>query len=161
MSAIASFIQIPKTAIEGLRLAAAPPKKKLFGSSRDNYWDYLRENGKEVAEFRWSGWVYNPLLVYLQEREEIDLEHSAYDELAEFLTKARGVSHLILTDEHKKAYLTKLEAQFSEDTLRDYYNEFNAAHEDEVGKPMLDGIRCLSECLSGLDENFIVVVIIG
>src|ERR1700690_1804793 len=108
MSAIASYIRIPKTAIEGLRLAAVPPKKKLFGTARDTYWDYLRQNGKEVAEYLWSGWVFGPLLEYLKEREQIDLDHSAYDELAEFLTKARGASHCILTDEHRKAYLTKL-----------------------------------------------------
>jgi hypothetical protein len=161
MSAIASFIRIPKAAIEGLRLAASPPKKRLFGSARDTYWDYLRQNGEEVAHYPWSGWAFNPLLVYLHEREQIDLEHSAYDELAAFLTQARGVSHCILTNEHKKAYLARLEAPFSEETLRDFCNEFDGTHEGEAGQPMLDGIRCLRVCLNALDDESVIVFIIG
>jgi len=109
----------------------------------------------------WSGWVFGPLLVYLLEREQIDLEHSAYDELSEFLTKARGVSHCILTKEHRQAYLAKLEAPFSEEKLRDYYNEFSGTQEAQVGEPMLDGIRCLRECLNALDGESVVVLIIG
>jgi hypothetical protein len=160
MSAIASFIRIPKTAIEGLRLAATPPKR-LFGRARDTYWDYLRQNGQEVAKYMWSGWVFGPLLVYLQEREQIDLEHSAYDELATFLTKARGVSHCILTSEHRKTYLAKLEMPFSEEALRDYYNEFSGTHEAEVGKPMLDGIEALRQSLNAVDDKSVVVFITG
>jgi hypothetical protein len=161
MSAIASFIRIPKTAIEGLRLAAPPPKRKLFETARSTYWDYLRQNGEKVAEYGWSGWVFGPLLEYLKEREQIDLDHSAYDELSEFLTKARGVSHSILTDEHRKAYLERLEAPFSRETLRDYYNEFTATHDGGSGEPMLDGIHCLCQSLKALDDQSVVVFIIG
>ncbi len=42
MSAIASFIKLPKSALEGLRKAAA--------GGTD--YDYLTANGREVAEYR-------------------------------------------------------------------------------------------------------------
>jgi hypothetical protein len=143
------------------RVSPQLPPKRLFEKARDIYWDYLRQNGQEVAQYMWSGWVFGLLLVYLQEREQIDLEHSAYDELAAFLTKARGVSHCILTNEHSKTYLAKLDTQFSEETLRDYYNEFSGTHEDEVGKPMLDGIEALRQSLSAVDDKSVVVFITG
>jgi hypothetical protein len=161
MSAIASFIRIPITAIEGLHRAATPPKKKLFGTERDTYWDYLRKNGQEVADYKWSGWVFNPLLVYLDEREQINFSHSSQEELAAFLTKARGDSHFILTAEHRRAYLARLEAEFSEEALCDFYNDFNECDEAEAGKPMLDGVLCLRDCLRTLDDQSIAVFIIG
>ena len=55
MSAIASFTKLPKSALEGLREALA--------SGTD--YDYLRANGREVAEYRWSGYVLATLLPYL------------------------------------------------------------------------------------------------
>jgi hypothetical protein len=56
MSAIASFIKLPKSAIEGLRKAATD------GTDRN----YLSTNGREVAEYRWSGgrvmcWSFAPV----------------------------------------------------------------------------------------------------
>jgi hypothetical protein len=160
MSAIASFVQIPRNAVEGLRLAATP-RKKLFGGMRDTYPDYLQQNGQSIAEYKWSGYVLATLRVYLQQRHDIDLMHSAYDELSSFLTHARATTCFIFTDTHKKAYLAKFDPPFSEEELRDYYNEFNATHEDQVGKAMLDGIRSLRQCLNALDDKSVVVFSIG
>jgi hypothetical protein len=56
MSVIASFIKIPKSALVGLR-SAAVPKKRLFGAARDTYYDFLREHGREVADYHWSDFV--------------------------------------------------------------------------------------------------------
>ena len=66
MSAIASFIKLPKSALEGLRNAAT--------GGTDS--DYLRSNGREVAE--WSGYVLATLLPYPQEKHLIDLMKSEY-----------------------------------------------------------------------------------
>ena len=66
MSAIASFIKLPRAALDGLREAAIP-KKGLFGPPRDTYIDYLRQHGQEVADYRWSGYVLATLLPYLAE----------------------------------------------------------------------------------------------
>jgi hypothetical protein len=119
MSAIASFIRIPKAALEGLR-AAATPRKKLFGGLRNDFPEYLRKHGEEDVDYTWSGWVFSTLLVYLDEVHQIDLLHSEYDELSAFLAQSVGGSHFFLTHAHKQAYLTKLDSEFESSALRDY-----------------------------------------
>jgi hypothetical protein len=61
MSAIARFIKMPLSAIDGLRKAAIP-QKRLFRGTIDLYNDYLRQHGQEVAQYRWSGYVLCPPL---------------------------------------------------------------------------------------------------
>ena len=160
MSAIASFIQLPKSAIEGLREAAIP-KKKLFGRTVDGYWEYLKRNERASFDYQWSGYVVAVLLPYLQELHQIDLMHSEDEELSNFLTKARSSTHFILNETHKKAYLAKLSGEFSKEEMNDYYNEFNGVNQSEVGGPMLDGIECLRKCLSSLDDQSIVLLMVG
>ncbi len=86
MSAIASFIKLPKSALEGLR------KASTGGTDRN----YLSTNGREVAEYRWSGDVLATLLPYLEEKHQIDLMKSEYGELAAFLTNTAGNDALYL-----------------------------------------------------------------
>ena len=160
MSAIASFIKLPKTALGGLRETAIP-KKRLFGSPRDNYPDYLRQHGQPVADYKWSGFVLATLLVYLQKQQQIDLMHSDFDELSTFLSKSRGATHFIFTNAHKQAFLAKLDGEFSEQVLCAYYNEFNGSAETEAGKPMLDGIRAARQSLSALDDSLVILFSIG
>lgn len=100
MSAIASFIKLPKAALDGLR-AAAVPKKRHFGAPRDLYPDYLQQHGQEVADYKWSGHVLATLLVCLQKQHQIDLMKSEFDELSTFLSQSRGATCFILTDTHK------------------------------------------------------------
>jgi hypothetical protein len=161
MSAIAEFIKLPKTALEGLSKAAIP-KKSLFGSPRDTYHDYLRGNGEEVAEYRWSGYVLATLLPYLEEKHQIDLMKSEYDVLATTLTTARRATHFVFTNNLRLKYLDKLNAlSVPEEELRDYYNEFNATKESDAGKPMLDGVKTLRDALNRVDESSVVLFIIG
>ncbi len=156
MSAIASFIKLPKTALEGLR-AVAIPKKRFFGAPRDAYPDYLRQHGQQVADYQRSGFVLATLLPYLEEQHQIALMDSEYDELGKFLTDSRKATHFVFTDAHKRAFLAKLEGQFSEQALRDYFREFNETDEPEAGKWMLEGIRAFRQSLSTLDEGSVVV----
>ena len=85
MSAIASFTNLPKSALEGLRKAAA--------GGTD--YDYLSTNGRAVAEYRWSGYVLATLLPYLEEKHQSDLMKS--EELAAFLTNTTRATHFIFT----------------------------------------------------------------
>ena len=83
------------------------------------------------------------------------------NELGTFLTKSRGATHFNFTHAHKQAFLAKLNGEFSEQALRDYYNEFNGTKEAEAGKPMLDGIQALRQSLGALDDNSVIVFSIG
>jgi hypothetical protein len=161
MSAIAPFVKLSKTDLDGLR-DAATPKKPLFGRPRDLYHDYLRLHGKEVADYRWSGYVLATLLPYLEERHQIRLMTSEYEALADSLTKTRGAAHFIFTNELKTKNLDLLDSlSVSEEQLRDYYNEFNETNEPQIGKPMLDGVKVFRQALSQVDESSVVVFAIS
>lgn len=160
MSAIASFIKLPKTALDGLREAAIP-KKRFFGSPRDTYPDYLQRHGQQAADYKWSGYILATLIVCLQKQHQIDLMKSEFDDLSTFLSTSRGATCFIFTDAHKRAFLSKLDGQFSEQALCDYYNQFNGAAETDAGKPMLDGVHAFRRSLSTLDEGSVVVFSIG
>ena len=125
MSAIAFFHKLPKSALPDLN-AAAVPQKRFLRPSVDDYDKYLAEHGVEAAEYPWSGYVLGPLLEYLVEKHQIDLMHSDYDELSEFVSNARGASHHVFTNAHKLAYLDRLNQPFSENDLRDYATSFAA-----------------------------------
>lgn len=156
MSAIASFIKLPKTALDGLRQVAVP-KKRLFGKPRDGYLNYLQRHGQRVADYQWSGYVLGTLLPYLGEQHHITLMDSEYGELGQFLTDSRNATHFIFTDAHKRAFLTKLEGQFSEQAMGEYFREFNETDDPDAGKWMLDGIRAFRQSLSALDEDSVIV----
>ena len=160
MSAIASFIKIPKTALEGLREATVP-KKRLFGAPRDVYHDYLRQHGQTAANFNWSGYLLATLLVCLQKQHQIDLMKSEFDELSTFLTKSRGATHFIFTNTHTQNYLAKLSGDFSEQALCEFYNQFNDSAETEAGKPMLDGVNAFQDSLNQLDDSSVIIFSIG
>jgi hypothetical protein len=155
MSAIASFTQLPTSALAGLRTAAVP-KKTFFGSTKDGYDRYLAQNGRPVADYPWSGYVLATLLTYLEERG-IDLMHSEHDELSTFLTTTRHATHFVFTDTHRSAYLDQLSKSFSEEELRDYFNEFNASDEPDAGKPMLDGIAAFRDSVASVDKDSVVL----
>ena len=160
MSAIASFVLVPKSALAELR-AAATPLKGWFGKPKDAYPAVLRGAGKEASRYGWSGYVLATLLPYLAERH-VDLMESEYGELADYLTKVRGSTHFIFTEKHKQSHLYSLSPDsYSERELRDYYNRFNETNEPEAGKPMLDGIRALQQSLASVDQDSVVVFSIG
>jgi hypothetical protein len=121
----------------------------------------LREHGREVADYNWSGFVLATLLPYLQENHQIDLMKSEYDELASFLTQARNATHFIFTEAQRSAFMNRLDVRlFSETDLRNYFNEFNETNDQEVGRAMLDGVVALQQSLSQLDSGSVIVFII-
>jgi hypothetical protein len=136
MSQIASFALIREDALSGLVEAAADTAKA--------YAAYLRDNAGASVTFPWSGSVFVTVLPYLQAERAIDLMRSEHDDVSAELTHPLGCTHFILTAGHRDEYLDRLDARrFSQTELRDYSNSFNAADDQDVGRPMLDGIRAL------------------
>ena len=147
MSAIASFTKLPKTSLDGLRQATA----------QGGFDRYLQQHGKSVADYEWSGYILATLLPYLDE-QQIQLMKSEHDELAAFLSQTLQATCFIFTDAHRQTYASRLSPQsFSEQTLRDYYNKFNATDEPDAGQPMLDGVRAFQQSLSALDGDSVIV----
>jgi len=147
MSALASFIKLPKSSLDGLRRATA----------QGGFDRFLQQHGRPVADYEWSGFMLATLLPYLDEHQ-IRLMKSEYDELATFLSQSLQATCFIFTDAHRQQYVARLAPDsFSEEKLQDYYNEFNATEEPGSGQPMLDGIRALRQSLSALDESSVIV----
>lgn len=146
MSAIADFIRLPATAVEQLR---------------SNYDQTLQRLGQPAASYEWSGYVLATLLSYLDEHD-INLMKSPYDALTTELCQSRGATIFIFTPAHKDAYLSRLSPeQYSADELRDYFNDFNASDEAEIGQAMLDGIASIRDSLASLDADSVIVFSIG
>jgi hypothetical protein len=151
MSASASFDKLPKTSLAALRQAAAQGEFNRF----------LEEHGKSVADYEWSGFILATLLPYLDE-QQIQLMNSEHDDLSTFLSETLQATCFIFTDAHRQAYASRLApGSFSEQALCDYYNEFNATHEPNMGQPMLAGIRAFQESLSAVDANSVIVFCIA
>ena len=160
MSAIASFILLPKSALPDLREAAVP-KKSFFGGVKDRFHDFLRARGREATIYDWSGYVIATVLPYLKKRQ-IVLMKSEHDELSSYLSNERKSTCFIFTPAHKQAYLAQLSPEsYSETELRDYCNEFNGSSEADAGTPMLDGIRAIHDSLRQLDDDSVVLLHIG
>lgn len=161
MSAIAVSFLVPKPALEGLRQVAVP-KTSWFSAPKDTYWDYLKENGRPIADYPWSGYVLGTVLDWLEEKHKIDLMTSSEDELSNFLNTARGATHYVLPVEHRTSYLDRLDpSAFSAEEFRRYYNEFHGTDEPDLGTSMEDGIGVLRDALTSVDENSLVLLIIA
>jgi len=147
MSAIASFTKVPKTSLEGLRQATA----------EGEFDDFLEQHGTVAAEYDPSGYILATLLVYL-DQQQIHLMKSDFNDLATFVGKTLQATCFIFTDTHRQAYANRLAPpSFSDQALRDYYNNFNATNEPEIGEAMVDGIRALQQSLTALDGDSVVV----
>jgi hypothetical protein len=146
MSAIAQFIRIPIATLEQLRT---------------DFDGTLQHHGVPAANYEWSGSVLATLLSFLDD-QGIRLMDLPYDALTPHLSQARGATIFIFTSVHKDAYLSRLSPErFSSEALRDYYNEFNDAHEAEIGEAMLDGIGSIHDALASLDKDSVIVLSIG
>jgi hypothetical protein len=142
MSAIADFIRLPVKSIEQLR----------------SDYDQVVDQGKSAATYQWSGYVLATLLPYLDE-QEIKLMDSPYDALTTQLSEELGATIFIFTPAHKEAYHDKLSpSKFSSDKLRDYFNDFNATEETEIGQAMLDGISAIQQSLATLDSDSVILL---
>src|SRR4051812_6719413 len=137
------------------------PRRLRQATAQGGFDRFLEQHGKSVADYEWSGFILATLLPYLDE-QQIHLMKSEHDELATFLSQSLQATCFIFTDAHRQAYASRLEPpSFSEQTLGDYYNEFNATDEPDAGKPMLDGIRAFQQSLSAVDADSVIVFCIA
>jgi len=112
----------------------------------------------ERIEYGWSGHVLATLLSYLLE-QGIDLMHSGRDDVAS--SEARAGSVFVLTSDHRKRYLARLDpTAFDGAVLRRYYEELNETAAAGVEYAMLDGIAFLRDTLTPLEGATVAVLVI-
>jgi hypothetical protein len=160
VSSIAVFTRLPSTSLHGLREAAVPRKRFLFGES-DRFPGFLARYGQKIASYSFHGIFLATLLSLLEEKGGIDLMTSEHDELARSLTNTRGSSIFILTSSHRRfaEYLRK--DVYSADELRLYFEEFNGHVEPAAGDALLEGIEALRTSIEATDDDHVVMLAIG
>ena len=96
MSAIASFYVVPDERLTDIIAAATPVPGGWFRPARDEFWDVLRSSGRELDTFAWSGWVFNTLDLYLENRHGFMYANFGDAPTSRQLSQARGSDLLVL-----------------------------------------------------------------
>lgn len=165
MSAIADFRLLETSKLNELReKAEIKIEKKLFGKKTiDTYWDYLNANSKRLDDFRYSGYIFADLLIFLAENKGIDLLRGKYDDIANAIVERRQNSTIILTYDQRQAYLDKLDAdKFTADELTAFNKDFSENGDPELAKAEIEGIKALRASLDQLTgDNQVVLLSVG
>jgi hypothetical protein len=162
MSAVADFRLIETSKLSELRdNAEIRIEKKLFSKKTiDTYWDYLNSNSKKLKDFEYSGYIFADLLIFLVENKNIDLLKSRYDDIANSIVEKRQNSTIILTYDHRQAYLDKLTPdQFSADEIVAFNKDFSENDDLELVKAEIEGIKALRDVLDQLTGDDQVVLL--
>jgi hypothetical protein len=97
MSAVACFYLVANARLPDLLAAATPVPAGWFRSSRDTFPEVLRSSGRELEPFTaGSGWVFNTLDLYLEDRHGFMLGKYGDATSSDRLSKARGSYWLAL-----------------------------------------------------------------
>ena len=115
------------------RLAKADLGELVEAAAADDpqaYVSFLAANGTSVADYDWDGDVFEVLLPVLAEDYDIDLEAGENEIVAE-LSEAVDSTVFILTLDEREKYLEKLSPDnFSEEELREAYEDFIEEEEE-------------------------------
>lgn len=162
MTSSATFTCLPKAAVAGLREAAAPQRRGWFRPAEDGVPAYLREHGREVAQYSGPGVVVATALCYLEEQHQMDLMRSEYDQLAQDLSEQRGATYFFLTEQHRNLYEKRLSpAELDAVALRDYFNEFNQESVSAAGDWMKEAMSVLWQSLTQVGADSVILIGIG
>jgi hypothetical protein len=157
MSAIVSTYEISNGDLPGLR-DAARRKPRLFRKPLDPFPEYFKAHARPLSVYDAPGFVFNPLLVLLEERG-IPVMESKLDALAKELQSQRGaLLYLFLTPEHREKALNALRnLGMSEAELEKYYEEFNDERAPGVGEAMKRAVQFLISAIEAVPDDGVVL----
>lgn len=165
MSAIADFRIIETSKLNQLRdNAEIKIEKKIFSKKTiDNYSNFLDTHTTKLKDFAWSGYVFNNLFIFLNEKKGVNLLDSQYDDIANDILEKRQTATFVLTMEHRQQYLDKLSPDiYSEKELIDFNKDFSEEDDPELAKAQLEGIQALRDSLILLtDDSKVILLTIG
>jgi hypothetical protein len=152
MSAIADFTLLPR--------AVLPQWAEMAGGP--GWRNFLETKGRSVADFNWPGWVFYPLLDYLEREISMDRGKFEFAELSDELARRRGLFCEIFGAREKNQFLGKLNPHtFPPEALSSFAVSFGKVNLPDAGEAMLAGIRALRRALSQVDESNVLVLSIG
>jgi hypothetical protein len=138
------------------RLARADLSDLVEAAGDDDpqaYVSFLAANSSSVADYDWDGEAFGVLLPVLADDYDIDLE-AGENEIVADISEAVEATVIILTADEKEKYLDKLSPDnFSEEELREAYEDFTEEEED--------AIAALFQSLQEVDADHVVVVTVG
>jgi len=154
MPANATFTRLPKSDLAELVAAAGDDDPQAFQA-------FLAANGTSVADYDDDGEVFSVLLPVLSDEYDIDLETSENEIVAD-IADAIETLVFILTVEDQQKYAAKLNPDnFSEEELREAYEDFTEEEEEDAGELMLNAVTALHQCLLEVDADHVVVVTVS
>jgi hypothetical protein len=154
MASNVTFTRLPKADLGELVEAAADDDPQAYIS-------FLAANGVSVADYDWDGETFGVLLPVLAEEYDIDLESSENEIVAEIAESVESTVFILTIGERDK-YLEKLSPDnFSEEELREAYEDFTEEDDEEAGEMMLDAIGAIFQSLQEVDSDHVVVVTAG
>ena len=110
MSAVASFYLLDHPRLPDVMAAATPDPAGWFRSARDTFPGVLRSFARELEPFTAaSGWVFNTLDLYLEDRHGFMLDAFGDAAISDRLSKARGSYWLALPPDAAARLLEALE----------------------------------------------------
>ena len=152
MASNVTFTRLARADLQDLVEATAADDPQAFAG-------FLAANGISVADYDWDGEAFGILLELLAEDYEIDLEASENEAIAE-IAASMGVTAIILTAEEREKYLERLNPEnFSEEDLREAFEDFVEDEEEDAAEMLLDGIAALFQSLNEVDAEHVVVVV--
>lgn len=154
MSAIAEFKLISVAKLPNLVKAADPG---------NDFHNIVLHDTKKLITFDWSGYIFADLLIFLQEKKNINLLEGEYDAIANQIAEKGQPSVFILTYEHKLKYASSLILEnFSANELIEFNKDFSESDDPELAKAQLDGIAALKQSLDSItSSDFAVLLFIG
>jgi hypothetical protein len=154
MASNVTLTRLPKADLGELVEAAADDDPQAYIS-------FLAANGVSVADYDWDGETFGVLLPVLAEEYDIDLESSENEIVAEIAESVESTVFILTIGERDK-YLEKLSPDnFSEEELREAYEDFTEEDDEEAGEMMLDAIGAIFQSLQEVDSDHVVVVTAG
>jgi hypothetical protein len=159
VSQLAEFFRLRRDQLPEL-VEAAQPKRKLFGRAKHEFPETLARVGRELDRYGWSGYYFAVLDAYLHEEKGVALMESECSAEAAALSQAR-VTTWVFTPSHK-VHLDAIDPQsHNEDALRRYFEEFNEYEDPDAGHALLDALAALHRQISSLDDESIVLLMVG
>ena len=154
MASNVTFTRLAKADLGELVEAASDDDPQAFAS-------FLAANGVSVADYDWDGETFEVLLPVLADDYDIDLE-TGENEIVADISESIESTILILTLDEREKYLDRLNPEnFSEEELRECYEDFTEEEEEEAGEMLLDAITAVFQSLQEVDSDHVVVVVVS
>ena len=165
MSAVAEWYLLPISAVPGLNAVCQPTKASWWRSPArdfDAFWSFLRTHATSGPGLDASGWVMNPLLLYLQETLAVPVDAAERHPL---VTSIAIDSFLVIEGGAAAPWRAGVQKALTdaaavEDYLAAYYGDERPLSREDI-ELHLAGLRYLQDGLAKLTSDSLLLLSIG